>query len=66
MNNEVVGNTDAYIKSKMKGQIYIPLSGWQYSDDGTWRDDDTLTVTVLDSEDDIADEDDGLFGIERY
>ena len=35
----------AYIKSKKKGLVYIPVRGWQYSDFGPWEDDDTLTVT---------------------
>ena len=43
MNNEVVEDTGAYIKSKKKGQTYIPQRGWQYAGGG-WPDDETLTV----------------------
>ena len=39
-----VSNDWVYITSKKKGLIYLPVSGWQYSD-GIWQDDDTLTVT---------------------
>ena len=44
VNDAVDENTGAYIQSKKKGQTYIPVSGWQYSDNGPWRDDDTLSV----------------------
>ena len=45
VNDAVDENTGAYIKSNKKGLIYIPVGGWQYSDNGPWRDDDTLSVT---------------------
>ena len=38
-----VSNGGAYIKSKKKGLVYFPLRGWQYWD-GTWQNDETLTV----------------------
>ena len=44
VNDAVDENTGAYIKSKKKGQTYIPVGGWQYAD-GVWQDDDTLSVT---------------------
>ena len=43
---EVDDNTAAYIKSKRKGQTYIPVGGWQYGDGGGgWLDDDNMSVT---------------------
>ena len=46
VNDAVDENTGAYIRSKKKGQTYIPVGGWQYGDGtGTWPDDDTLSVT---------------------
>ena len=44
VNDAVDEDTKAYIKSKKKGQTYIPVGGWQYGD-GVWLDDDTLSVT---------------------
>ena len=42
----VDNNTGAYIKSKKRGQTYIPVGGWKYGDGvGGWLDDDTLSVT---------------------
>ena len=38
-------NTGAYIKSKKRGLVYIPVEGWQYGDsNGDWLDDDSLIV----------------------
>ena len=39
-----VNNFGADIRSKKKGLVYFPVRGWQYVD-GSWKDDDTLTVT---------------------
>ena len=39
-----VSNTGAYIISKKQGLVFLPVRGWLYPD-GTWQDDDTLTVT---------------------
>ena len=45
VNDEVDENTGAYIKSKKKRLIFLPVRGWQYAGGG-WPDDDTLTLTV--------------------
>ena len=44
VNDEVVENSWAYIKSTKQGLVFLPVSGWQYYN-GTWQEDDTLTVT---------------------
>ena len=40
-------NGGAYIKSKKRGQVYLPVRGWLYAGGGggVWQADDTLTIT---------------------
>merc|ERR1711953_331342 len=40
-----VSNSRANIYFPNKDRSYIPQTGWQYADGGTWHDDHTLTVT---------------------
>ena len=42
--NPKVSDEPPVIMTKKTGLIYIPVEGWQYEEDGTWQDDDALTV----------------------
>ena len=38
-----VDNGPARIQSKEKGLTNLPRTGWQYADNGSWYDDNTMT-----------------------